>query len=139
MLKKAQEEVKDESRGEKPPTSRTGVNIERVRHVLRGDRRLNVRMIEGQQDIKSLCLKDYYLRFRHAESQGKNGAKITEWWSVGELHASGSEHYRAPSNRTKFDSSLVTIQRFLCSSRKPRIRAIRRSFRCRKSRTIQDS
>lgn len=51
-FKEGREEVEDDSRSGRPSTSRTEVNIERVRQVMRGDRQLTVRMIASKLDMK---------------------------------------------------------------------------------------
>ncbi|GBM62462.1 hypothetical protein AVEN_268752-1 [Araneus ventricosus] len=45
------EDVKDEPRSGRPPTSTTPDNIERVRRILADDRRLSLRMIAGELKI----------------------------------------------------------------------------------------
>ena len=48
---KGHEEVEDDSRSGRPSTSRTEVNVERVRQVVHGDHWLTVRMIASQLDL----------------------------------------------------------------------------------------
>ena len=68
-VKERQEAVKDDSRSGRPSTSRPEVNVERVKQVSCGDRRLT-----AQKDYRSAihekgeCLQDYHRRFRHVES-----------------------------------------------------------------------
>ena len=52
MLKEKSENVKDDFRSGRPSTSRTEVNMERVRLVVHGDRSLTVRMIANQMNMK---------------------------------------------------------------------------------------
>ena len=56
--------VEDDSKSGKP-----SANIERVGQLVRGDRRLTVRMIAGQLDMKKECLEDYHSRVGHAENE----------------------------------------------------------------------
>ncbi|XP_061553236.1 protein GVQW3-like [Phycodurus eques] len=47
-FKEGREDVEDDPRSGRPSTSRTEANIERVRQMLRGDRRLTVRLIANE-------------------------------------------------------------------------------------------
>ena len=51
-FKEGRKEVEDDFRSEKPSTSRTEVNFEQVKQIVRGDRRLTVQMIARQMDMK---------------------------------------------------------------------------------------
>lgn len=51
-FKEGREEVEDDSRYGRPSKNRTEVNVERVKQIVRGDRRLTVRMIVSQLDMK---------------------------------------------------------------------------------------
>ena len=50
-FKEGREEVEDDPRSGKPSTSRTADNIERVKQMVRADRRLTVRMIAEELSI----------------------------------------------------------------------------------------
>ena len=51
-LKEGREKVEDDSMSGRPLTSRTEVNVERVRQVMSVDRRLTVRIAASQLNIK---------------------------------------------------------------------------------------
>ena len=91
MFKYYHKEVKDDSRSGRPSTSRTEVNVERVRQVMRGDVRLTVRMTTNQNMKKNIVWKiitedlgmqkvctKIVPRFGYAESLRKNGAKMCQ-------------------------------------------------------------
>ena len=50
--KEGHEDVEDDSRSGRSSTSRTADNVERVKHMVRADRRLTVRMIADELEIK---------------------------------------------------------------------------------------
>ena len=50
-FKEGREDVEDDSRSGRPSTSRTADNVERVKQMVRGDRRLTVRMIADELEI----------------------------------------------------------------------------------------
>ena len=52
-FKQGREEVEDDHKSERPSTSRTDENVERVRQKVRSDRRLTVRMIADEQGMNS--------------------------------------------------------------------------------------
>ena len=47
-FKEVREDVEDNPRSGRPSTSRTEANVERVKHLVRGDRRLTVRLIASE-------------------------------------------------------------------------------------------
>ena len=51
-FKEGREDVEDDSMSGRPSSSRIEVNVERVKQIVRGDHRLNVRMIASQLDMK---------------------------------------------------------------------------------------
>ena len=50
-FKEGREDVEDDSRSGRPSTSRIADNVERVKQMVRGDRRLTVRMIADALEI----------------------------------------------------------------------------------------
>ena len=59
------EDVKDDSRNGRPSTSRTEVNVDRVRQVMCSKCRLTVWRIASQLDVKKDSFKDHHQRFGH--------------------------------------------------------------------------
>lgn len=55
-FKEGREEVEDDPRSGRPSTSRTDDNVERVRQMVRGDRRLTVRMIASELAVNHDCV-----------------------------------------------------------------------------------
>lgn len=51
-FKEGREDVEDNSRSGRPTTSRTELNVERVRQVVCNDRRVTIRTIASQLDMK---------------------------------------------------------------------------------------
>ncbi|GBM61111.1 hypothetical protein AVEN_234903-1 [Araneus ventricosus] len=56
------EDVEDEPRSGRPPTSTTPDNIERVRRMLADDRRLSLRMIAEELKISVIRCEQHYSR-----------------------------------------------------------------------------
>ena len=60
---------------------------------------LNAHKSAGHE--KGQHLVDYHRIFEHTKTPHKIGAKTTEWWSEGGLHAGVSGHHQASSNRIR--------------------------------------
>ena len=69
-------EVKNDSKSGRPSTSRTEVNVKRVRRVVSGDPRLTFQMIGGQPKMEKQCLEDYHKGFGHVSKVMKLGVLI---------------------------------------------------------------
>ena len=64
-FKEARDEMKVDSRSERPSKSRTEFNVKWVRLVVCGDCRLTFSIVARQMHLKNNSLEDYPRRFRH--------------------------------------------------------------------------
>ncbi|GBN87096.1 Putative uncharacterized protein FLJ37770 [Araneus ventricosus] len=70
------EDVKDESRSGRPPTSITSDNIERVRRMLADDRRLSLRMIAEELKISLDSVSN--IIHEHLQKRKKKGLRFSD-------------------------------------------------------------
>ena len=73
--KRGREEVEDDSRSNRPSTSRTEVSVERVKQTVRGDLQLTVRMIASLLDMKKDSIWKIITKDLGMWKVRKNGAK----------------------------------------------------------------
>ena len=67
--------MEDESRAGRPSTSKTDNNVERVRSLVRSDRRLTLRMISSELNLNRFTVPNFNTGFGHEKSVHQDGSK----------------------------------------------------------------
>jgi DNA-binding IclR family transcriptional regulator len=69
------EQMEDEPRAKRPSTSKTDDNVERIRSLVRSDRRFTFRMISNDLNLNRFTVHQILTGFGHEKSVRQDGSK----------------------------------------------------------------
>ncbi|GBN41311.1 hypothetical protein AVEN_18368-1 [Araneus ventricosus] len=107
------EDVKDEPRSGRPPTSTTPDNIERVRRMLADDRRLSLRMIA--EELKTSLDSVSNIIHEHLQKRKKKVYAFPTLVRSSNVLQRCFERYRKKSLRKRFPAAVQPMPKVYCN------------------------